>query len=118
MKYKFQWDANIGPELTFYINSKELTFCLCHKNIDRSIKCIGIEQYLCARCLGIIIGIILGTVLSIFVKNIAYYIVFLMVIPLIIDGVTQSFGIRESNNKLRLVTGILFGIGCSLLIFR
>ncbi len=35
-----------------------------------------------------------------------------LILPLIIDGLTQLFELRESNNIFRLLTGALFGIGC------
>jgi uncharacterized membrane protein len=33
-----------------------------------------------------------------------------------IDGTSQVLGWRESNNKLRIITGLLFGIGLSTLV--
>lgn len=36
-------------------------------------------------------------------------------IPLIIDGITQYSGIRESNNPLRFISGVTAGIAISLL---
>ncbi|MCX8202370.1 MAG: DUF2085 domain-containing protein [Candidatus Micrarchaeota archaeon] len=35
---------------------------------------------------------------------------FIFVLPTAIDGLTQLFGIRESNNQLRIATGFLAGI--------
>jgi uncharacterized membrane protein len=35
--------------------------------------------------------------------------------PALIDGLTQAFMNRESNNWLRLFTGILAGAGCMAL---
>ena len=36
--------------------------------------------------------------------------------PAIIDGLTQLFEYRESNNLLRFITGILGGLGLGILI--
>jgi uncharacterized membrane protein len=36
-------------------------------------------------------------------------------LPLIVDGLTQLVGYRESNNQLRLLTGVLFGIATNML---
>lgn len=36
-------------------------------------------------------------------------------LPTALDGFTQLFGMRESNNRLRVVTGILLGIGAVLI---
>lgn len=38
-------------------------------------------------------------------------------IPIIIDGVTQLKGLRQSNNSLRFITGFLAGIGAGMIIF-
>jgi uncharacterized membrane protein len=34
-----------------------------------------------------------------------------MVIPTTIDGFTQLFGLRESNNYLRFFSGLIGGVG-------
>ena len=39
-----------------------------------------------------------------------------MIIPTFIDGVTQLFGLRQSNNILRFVTGLIAGVGLVILI--
>ncbi|WP_225741249.1 DUF2085 domain-containing protein [Halorussus halophilus] len=95
---------------------------LCHSRPDRSYCHNGRYFGLCARCtplylsgffallilqLGIwwppdqVIGILFGIVL---------------IIPGALDGVTQMFGNRESNNRLRTITGILMGVGVPTLI--
>ena len=40
----------------------------------------------------------------------------ILLIPSAIDGFTQLFEYRESNNTLRLITGILGGLGLGILI--
>ena len=40
----------------------------------------------------------------------------LLLVPAFIDGLTQLLGYRESNNILRLVTGLLGGLGLGILI--
>lgn len=37
-------------------------------------------------------------------------------IPTLIDGYTQSIGLRKSNNLLRFFTGLIGGVGMVLLI--
>jgi len=41
---------------------------------------------------------------------------FLLLIPAGFDGLTQLFGFRESNNYLRLITGLLGGLGLAILM--
>ena len=43
------------------------------------------------------------------------YLVF--VLPILLDGGTQLFGLRESNWELRLITGAIFGIGTVALAY-
>jgi len=40
---------------------------------------------------------------------------FIITIPLIIDGLTQYLGYRESNNVLRFITGLGAGVGFAFL---
>jgi uncharacterized membrane protein len=40
----------------------------------------------------------------------------LMVIPTFLDGFTQFLGSRKSNNMLRLLTGLIGGVGLAILI--
>ena len=40
----------------------------------------------------------------------------LFLIPAAIDGFTQYFELRESNNTLRLITGLCGGLGLIILI--
>jgi len=40
----------------------------------------------------------------------------LIMIPTFFDGLTQFFGFRESNNILRLFTGLMGGVGLAILI--
>ena len=40
----------------------------------------------------------------------------MLLIPFIIDGLTQFLNLRESNNTLRFFNGILGGIGLMILV--
>lgn len=42
----------------------------------------------------------------------------MMILPMAIDGITQLFKLRESNNSLRALTGILAGIITGILIYH
>jgi uncharacterized membrane protein len=39
-----------------------------------------------------------------------------MLIPTFLDGFTQLISLRESNNLLRLFTGLIGGVGLAILI--
>lgn len=64
---------------------------------------------LCYRCLGIVIGVLVTLYyLKDHQPKIKY---FILTIPMIIDGILQTFSPYISNNILRITTGLLFGIG-------
>jgi uncharacterized membrane protein len=35
----------------------------------------------------------------------------ILILPTLIDGLTQAYMNRESNNILRVITGLMYGIG-------
>jgi uncharacterized membrane protein len=41
----------------------------------------------------------------------------ILLIPSGIDGTTQMFGERESNNRLRAITGFLLGVGIVVFVY-
>ena len=82
------------------------------------------EMRVCARCSGYLIGFLGLTVFSNFLvlpifhsfKNLQQlFLCFLFAVPLTYDWLTQSWGLRDSNNRLRLLTGAVLGVGVSLL---
>jgi uncharacterized membrane protein len=111
MKFDYFWDKKIGPIFIINIKNKDYGLCLCHRMPERSIPFFGIEKYLCARCLGLSLGGSLGIILN----QIGYYVspilALICLIPMLIDGFSQAFHLRESNNYLRLSTGFFFGFG-------
>jgi len=107
--FSFNWDSHIGPVISLHIFDKKFSFCTCHRLPERSIKCFGLEKFFCSRCLGILFGGTLGLVFISLNFHIPVPYAIVLVLPLIVDGLSQSAGMRESTNLLRLVTGILFG---------
>ncbi len=105
----FKWDKQIGPILCLQVFDKKFSLCACHRLPERSIKCFGLEKYFCSRCLGILFGGITGLVFISLNFHISILYAIILVLPLIVDGLTQAAGMRESTNLLRLITGILFG---------
>lgn len=92
---------------------------ICHRIPDRTFNLRGYYFPVCSRCTGLYFGISLSFILinSFFLYYTINYILFsaLMMIPTVIDGITQFFGFHESNNCLRFLTGLIAGIG--LIIF-
>lgn len=82
----------------------------CHQRTDRSFFYNGKQLPLCARCTGELIGILLSVFLFLFVRP-HFFVCFLLCIPLVVDGFAQKLTAYESTNAMRLLTGILFGIG-------
>lgn len=82
----------------------------CHRLPERSFFYKGKQFPICARCTGILVGYVIGIIFVIFNKNLNNLSMLLLLRPLIIDGTGQFYGKWISNNKRRLVTGILAGI--------
>ncbi|MFW5795524.1 MAG: DUF2085 domain-containing protein [Bacillota bacterium] len=79
----------------------------CHQDKNKSFNFIYKYLGICARCAGIYLGIFFSIILILLASP--WYVYFLIGIPLIIDGITQYKGFRNSNNFIRLLTGFLFG---------
>ncbi len=85
-----------------------------------SLKILGREFRFCSRCTGYLIGLLTLTTLSSIMgadltppirEDLKLTLSLLSVIPLSYDWLTQSWGLRESNNGIRLATGIVLGLG-------
>jgi uncharacterized membrane protein len=81
---------------------------------------------LCARCTGLYSGLIFGFLVIILIQNISggfelttFQLGLILAIgvgPFAIDGITQLWGWRKSNNYLRLVTGLVCGITLGIIL--
>jgi len=77
---------------------------------------------LCSRCFGIYLGILFGMILLLLIFDVrvskiqAIYLLIILNLPVFVDGITQSFKLRESNNVLRFFTGFIGGTGSSFAI--
>jgi len=91
----------------------------CHQLPSRCLWIFGSNMGLCSRCFGIYLGIFLiGIYLGIKAKiKINLKVSTIFMIPLLIDGITQSIGLRQSDNLLRFVTGFLFGLGIGSIFY-
>jgi uncharacterized membrane protein len=89
----------------------------CHQMPERSVIFWGIQYPFCSRDLGIYLGCLLGGIAPLTrLKKISHRlsptILFMFLAPLAIDGISQTIlTARESNNTLRILTGVLFGFG-------
>ncbi len=92
----------------------------CHRLPERTFKIREHYFPVCSRCTGIYLG---G--FSYFIYVYFYYVdysylllllAFLMTLPTFLDGSTQLFGFRKSNNVLRFFSGVMAGVGLAILI--
>ena len=93
---------------------------ICHRKPERSFFIRGHQFPVCARCTGFYITIVLYTVYAYYFP-IVYtpeYVLFgiLLCVPALLDGLTQLFEFRESNNCLRFTTGLIGGIGLMIIV--
>lgn len=114
----FDWDKRSGPVLYVSWKSKKIgVFLFCHRKEERSLKLFGHTSFLCARCIGTLSGLLLSFSLFILHVTMSAILASVLVIPLIVDGILQLSGLHSSNNKLRFLTGLLFSIGASTILF-
>ena len=93
---------------------------LCHQKAERSFFINGNQMPFCARCTAIWLGIAIGLGFMVFYKieldEKFVLLIILGLVPIGLDGVGQLFGFWESNNIIRLITGLLIGIVCGIAI--
>jgi len=92
---------------------------LCHSLPQRSFCYHGRYFGLCARCSamyfsGFLMILLFPVRQGLISPVISFLIGIIFIIPTAIDGITQFRGLRESTNTLRVITGILLGIGAVL----
>jgi len=93
---------------------------ICHRKPERTFKIQGYYFPVCSRCTGFYIGAF-SYFIYVYFNFVEYthsliFIAFLMLIPAFMDGSTQLFGFRKSNNLLRFCTGLIGGIGLAILV--
>ncbi|MHA1786058.1 MAG: DUF2085 domain-containing protein [Candidatus Helarchaeota archaeon] len=102
---------------------KFLLFLLSHHSEEYFSRTIRITNSirLCTRCTGMVLGFIISLLINfIFIPympwNLALLFMILMIIPPVLDWSTQRLKKRESNNKLRFITGFLLGVSFTMII--
>lgn len=86
----------------------------CHHRADRSFFFRGKQFPICARCTGELLGIIVSLIYGFFYQ-VQPWICFLLLLPMILDGLVQLLTSYESNNTKRVITGFCFGFGLGML---
>lgn len=94
---------------------------VCHQLPERTLWVGGHHLPVCARDTGVYLGFFLGYLLLGQRRKEAcgppnLWMTSLMVMPMIVDAVTQWVGLRTSTNELRLITGLLFGTAIAPLL--
>jgi uncharacterized membrane protein len=88
---------------------------ICHQIPERSFYIAGHQLPVCARCTGIYLGALVGSAVA-SGRSPPRWVLMAAVFPLVLDGGTQLF-FRESNNILRLATGLVAGFVASLYLY-
>ncbi len=83
------------PSHSFYIMGHQLGMCARNMSIYGSMFASGLIFLLSKKRL----------------PGIPWWLWVLMILPMAYDGLTQMFGLRESTWELRVITGVLFGLG-------
>jgi len=98
--------------------AKPLFFSLhfvCAQVPSHSFYIFGHQLGLCERNFSIYVSMFLGSLVFVLSKKrmpgLPWWLWIFMLLPMVWDGTTQMFGLRESTWILRIVTGTLFGLG-------
>lgn len=116
--------AALGAPVLSYVGldsiAKPIFYALsriCAQIPSHSFYIEGHQTGLCVHCLAIygsmFVGSLIFTLTKKNLRGIPWWFFFLMALPLAYDGFTQLFGVRESTWEIRLITGILFGLGAA-----
>ncbi len=89
----------------------------CHQLLERSFVINGNQMPFCSRDLGIFIGLVAGMGLAFSGRfRIGLLLSLLLLVPMGLDGGAQLISSYQSDNAIRLVTGILAGIGLAYIL--
>lgn len=97
-------------------DEQKIEFVLCHHMAERSFHFKGKQFPICARCTGILIGYFTFPIFHFNIITPSLLLIFLLMVPTLLDSVTQALEYRESSNILRLITGFLGGASQAALI--
>jgi uncharacterized membrane protein len=91
----------------------------CHQLSERSLYLNDNQMPFCSRDLGIFAGLVLGLAVAMtFRWRIRLFWFVISLIPIALDGFAQTLTGYESENSIRILTGILAGTGVGLMLSR
>jgi uncharacterized membrane protein len=93
---------------------------LCHQRADRSFHLLGEKMACCERCFAIYAATFgFGLVFTVLrrLEPLSWRCAALLSLPVLLDALSQAPGWRESTTSLRVLTGALFAIGASWVVF-
>jgi len=90
---------------------------ICGQIPSHSFYIEGHQTGLCVHCLAIYGSLCVSSLFFALSKKrmrgIPWWLMVLLALPLAYDGFSQMFGLRQSTWEIRLVTGVLFGLGAA-----
>jgi uncharacterized membrane protein len=93
---------------------------LCHQKAERSFFINENQMPFCVRCTAIWLGLAIGLGFLVFYKieldEKFLYLLAIGLIPIGVDGIGQLLGFWESDNSVRIITGLLVGFVCGVAI--
>lgn len=89
----------------------------CHQIAERSFYLNGNELPICSRDVGISIGLMVGMAIGLlYIRRINPLLLAVGLLPMLLDGGIQAISSYQSNNTLRIVTGLIAGAAMALLL--
>jgi uncharacterized membrane protein len=86
----------------------------CHGIPERCLILWNVPMPICARCTAIYVGLALSfaafLILPSMREGVARIVLYVALVPMAIDGLTQLARLRLSTNSLRIETGLLAGV--------
>lgn len=91
----------------------------CHQIPSRSFFIFDHQIAICARCLSFFSSMLaFGLLVSLkSVQSLDRRIAFILALPIIVDVLLQTLGIKESTNLLRVTTAVLLSLSVSFYIY-
>lgn len=89
----------------------KIEWVMCHRKPERSFFWRGKQFPVCARCTGIYVGYLTCFLFLFNIISINIWWTLALILPTTVDGLTQAYCNRESNNILRFISGLTAGVG-------